>query len=68
MTSNNMPSGAEGLGISGNLGVWLAFGSIFGTTVGIFFDNIALGVALGLALGLVVGSVFIARRNDAGES
>ncbi len=68
MTSKNTLPGAVGLGIWGNLGVWIAFGSLFGVVVGGFFDNVALGVALGAALGVAVGSVFIARRNDAGES
>ena len=72
MTSKNTPPGAAGLGIWGNLGVWIAFGSLFGVVVGSFFDNVALGVALGLSLGaglgVVVGSVFIARRNAHGES
>ncbi len=68
MTSKNTPPGAAGLGIWGNLGVWVAFGTLFGTVVGIFLDNIALSVALGAALGVVVGSVFLARRNDTGES
>jgi hypothetical protein len=64
--------GAVGLGIWGNLGVWIAFGSLFGLLVGIFFDNIALGIPLGLALGaglgVAVGSVVIARRNARDES
>jgi len=68
MTSNDTPSGTAGLGIWGNLGVWIAFGSLFGVVVGGFFDNVGLGVALGLCLGVVVGSVFIARRNARGES
>lgn len=72
MTSNNTPPGAAGLGIWGNLGVWIAFGSLFGVVVGVFFDNVALGsglgVSLGAGLGVVVGSVVIARRNARRES
>jgi hypothetical protein len=69
MTSKNTPPGAEGLGIWGNLGIWIAFGSSFGVVVGGFFDNVGLGVALGPALGVVVWSVFIApRRNARDES
>ena len=72
MTSKNTPTGAAGLGIWGNLGIWIAFGSSFGLLVGIFFDNIALGsglgVSLGAGLGVVVGSIVIARRNSDGES
>ncbi|MEV0227412.1 hypothetical protein [Streptomyces sp. NPDC050704] len=68
MTSNNTSPGAAGLGIWGNLGVWIAFGSAFGVVIGGFFDNVGLGVALGAGLGVVVGSVFIARRNARGES
>ena len=68
MTSNDKPPGAAGLGIWGNLGVWIAFGSLFGLLVGGLFDNVGLGVALGLCLGVVVGSVFIARRNAHGKS
>ncbi len=72
MTSKNTPPGAAGLGIWGNLGVWIAFGCLFGVVVGGFFDNgalgIPLGVALGTALGAAVGSVFIARRNSDGGS
>lgn len=68
MTSENTPSGAAGLGIWGNLGIWIAFGACFGVVAGLFFDNIALGAALGPALGVVAGTVFIARRRDAGDS
>jgi membrane associated rhomboid family serine protease len=69
MTSNNTPPGAAGLGIWGNLGVWLAFGAAFGPLAGGFLGNVALGLALGPALGLVVYFVFIApRRNADGES
>lgn len=72
MPSKNTPPGAVGLGIWGNHGVWLVFGSMVGLLVGIFFDNIALGIPLGVSLGaglgLVVGSIFIARKNDHGES
>jgi hypothetical protein len=70
MTSNNTPPPAAGLGIWGNLGVWIAFGLLFGVVVGGFFpgDNVALGAGLGLCLGVVVGSVFIARRNARGGS
>ena len=72
MTSKNTPPGAEGLGIWGNLGVWIAFGSMFGLLVGVFFNNVALGsglgVSLGAALGILVGSVVIARRNARDES
>ena len=46
MTSNDTPPGAAGLGIWGNIGVWIAFGSLFGVLVGGFFDNFGLGVAL----------------------
>jgi hypothetical protein len=68
MISKNTP-GAAGLGIWGNLGVWLSFGAAFGLLVGVFLDNVALGLALGPALGLVVYLVFIApRRNARGES
>jgi uncharacterized protein YqgC (DUF456 family) len=65
MTSNNKPSGAEGLGIWANLGVWIAFGAAFGVVVGIFFDNVGLGVALGPALGVAAWAVFIAPRRNA---
>jgi hypothetical protein len=47
MTSNNTPPGAAGLGIWGNLGIWLAFGSSFGVLVGSFFDSAGLGAAYG---------------------
>jgi hypothetical protein len=72
MPSKNIPPGAVSLGIWRNHGVWLVFGSMVGLLVGTFFDNVGLGIPLalplGAGLGLVVGSVFIARRNDAGES
>jgi len=68
MTSKDTPPGAAGLGIWGNLGVWIAFGSLFGVVGGVLFNNVALGIALGAGLGVAVGSVVIARRNDAGES
>ena len=68
MTSKNTSPDAADPGIWGNLGVWIAFGTLFGVVVGGFFDNVALGVALGTALGVAVCSVFIARRNDAGKS
>jgi hypothetical protein len=72
MTSKKTPPGAEGLGIWGNLGVWIAFGTSFGLLVGVFFDNVALGsglgVSLGAALGVLVGSVVIARSNSDDES
>jgi hypothetical protein len=68
MTSKNTPPGATGLGLWGNLGVWIAFGSLFGVVTGVFFDNVGFGVALGAGLGVVVGSVFIARSNAQGGS
>jgi hypothetical protein len=73
MTSKDTPPGAEGLGIWGNLGVWIVFGSAFGLLVGVLFNNVALGVPLGLslgpALGLLLWLVFIApRRNSHDES
>ena len=68
MTSNNSPRGAAGLGIWGNLGSWIAFGALFGLVVGGFFDNVSLGLSLGAGLGVAGWAVFIARRNDAGES
>ncbi|GIH05845.1 hypothetical protein Rhe02_39120 [Rhizocola hellebori] len=69
MTSNNTPPGDAGLGIWGNLGIWIAFGAAFGLLVGGFFDNVALGIALGPALGVAAWAVFIApRRNARGES
>jgi len=68
MTSKDTPPGAAGLGLWGNLGIWIAFGSLFGVVVGGFFDNAGLGIALGMCLGVIVGSVFIARRNAHGGS
>jgi hypothetical protein len=69
MTSNNTPPRDAGLGIWGNLGVWIAFGVLFGVVVGGFLDNVGLGVALGPCLGVVAWAVFIApRRNTRGES
>ena len=68
MTSKNTPPGAVGPGLWGNLGVWIAFGSLFGVVVGGFFDNVGFGIALGAGLGVVVGTVFIARRNAHGGS
>jgi hypothetical protein len=68
MTSNNTPPGAAGLGIWGNLGIWVAFGSAFGLLVGGFFDNAGLGIALGPALAVAAWAVFMAGRNDAGGS
>lgn len=65
MTSNNTPSGAAGLGIWANLGIWIAFGSLVGVVVGVPFDNVALGVALGPALGVAAWAVFIAPRRNA---
>jgi hypothetical protein len=73
MTSNNTPPPAAGLGIWGNLGIWIAFGAAFGAAfgllVGVFFDNVALGVAFGPALGTGLGvaawAVFIAPRRNA---
>ncbi|WP_127502536.1 hypothetical protein [Actinoplanes solisilvae] len=69
MTSNDTPPGAAGLGIWGNLGIWIAFGAAAGLLVGTFFENVGLGVALGPALGVAAWAVFIApRRNARGES
>jgi hypothetical protein len=77
MTSNNTPPPAAGRGTWGNLGTWIAlgaaFGLLFGTVVGVFFDTAGLAVALGLsfgaALGVVAWTVFIApRRNARDES
>lgn len=69
MTSNNTPSGAAGLGVWGNLGIWLTFGLPVGVIVGSLFDNIGLGIAFGPALGLALWLVFVApRRNSRGES
>jgi hypothetical protein len=66
MTSKNTPPDAAGLGIWGNLGLWIAFGAAFGVVAGGFFDNVGLGIALGAALGVligvVIGSVVIARN------
>ncbi|WP_229073416.1 hypothetical protein [Actinoplanes sp. DH11] len=63
MTDKNTPPDAAGLGIWGNLGIWIAFGSLFGVVAGILFDNLALCIALGTSLGVVAGTVFIGRRN-----
>jgi hypothetical protein len=68
MTSKNTPPGAVGPGIWGNLGIWIAFGSLFGVVVGVLFDNVGLGVAFGAGLGVVAGTVVIARRNARGGS
>ena len=69
MTSNDTPPGAAGLGIWGNLGIWIAFGAAAGVLIGVFFDNVGLGVALGPALGVAAWAVFIAPRSNArGES
>jgi hypothetical protein len=69
MTSNDTPPGAAGLGIWGNLGIWIAFGLPFGVVVGGFFDNVGLGISLGPLLGLFLWLVFIApRRNARDES
>ena len=65
MTSNNTPPPAAGLGIWANLGIWIAFGSLFGVVVGISFDNVGIGVALGSSLGIVAWAVFIAPRRNA---
>jgi hypothetical protein len=72
MTSKDTPPGSGGLGIWGNLGVWIVFGAMFGLLVGVVSNNVALGsglgVSLGAALGILVGSVVIARRNARDES
>jgi hypothetical protein len=68
MTNKNTPPGGVGLGLWGNLGIWIAFGSLLGVVIGGFFDNVGPGIALGAGLGVVVGSVFIARRNAHGGS
>ncbi|MCO8269854.1 hypothetical protein M1L60_04515 [Actinoplanes sp. TRM 88003] len=66
MTNNNTPDGAAGSGLWANLGIWIAFGALFGTLAGLLFDNLALGVSLGSSLGVVAGVLFIARRNARG--
>ena len=69
MTSNNTPPGATGLGIWGNLGIWISFGAAFGLLVGTLFDGIGIGLALGAGLGIAAWAVFIApRRNARGDS
>jgi len=65
MTSNDTPSGAAGLGIWRNIGIWIAFGAAAGLLVGVFFDNVALGVGLGPALGVAAWAVIIAPRTNA---
>jgi hypothetical protein len=73
MTSNNTPPRAAGLGIWGDLGIWIAFGAafglLFGVVVGGFSDNVSFGVGLGLPLGSALGvaawAVFIAPRRNA---
>ncbi|HEX6356334.1 hypothetical protein [Actinophytocola sp.] len=68
MTSKNTPSGAEGLGIWGGLGIWIAFGALVGVVAELLY-NVALGIALGPALGVAAWAVFIApRRNTRDES
>ncbi|EXG81110.1 hypothetical protein [Cryptosporangium arvum] len=62
MTSHDAPAGAAGPGIWGNLGIWIAFGALFGVVVGGFFDNVGLGVALGPSLGVAAWAVFIGPR------
>ncbi|AGZ39537.1 hypothetical protein [Actinoplanes friuliensis] len=69
MTSNDTPPRAAGLGIWGNLGIWVAFGAAAGVLAGVLFDNVALGVGLGSALGVAAWAVIIAPRTKArGES
>ncbi|MCM4080147.1 hypothetical protein [Paractinoplanes hotanensis] len=69
MTSNDTPAGAAGLGMWGNLGIWIAFGAAAGLLAGVFLDNVGLGVGLGPAVGVAAWAVFIApRRNARGES
>lgn len=68
MTSKNTPPGAAGLGIWGDLGIWIAFGALFGVVAELFY-NVTLGIALGPALGVAAWAVFIApRRNARDES
>jgi hypothetical protein len=69
MTSNDTPPGTAGLGIWGNLGIWIAFGATAGLLAGVFLDNVGLGLGLGSGLGVAAWAVFIAtRRNTRGES
>ncbi len=65
MTKDKTPPGDAGLGIWGNIGIWIAFGAAFGLLVGMLFDNIGLGLALGTGLGVAAWAVFIAPRNNA---
>ncbi|WP_020525917.1 hypothetical protein [Catelliglobosispora koreensis] len=65
MTNDKTPRGAAGLGIWGNIGIWIAFGAAFGLLVGMFFDNVGLGLALGTGLGVAAWAVFIAPRKNA---
>ncbi|MEU4560645.1 hypothetical protein AB0F72_19890 [Actinoplanes sp. NPDC023936] len=68
MTSKNTPPDAAGAGLWGNLGIWIALGTLVGVVVGSFFDDNGLGIALGASLGVAAGTVFIARRNPHGGS
>ena len=68
MTDKDTPPDAAGLGIWGNLGVWIALGAAFGLLVGGFFDNVALGVSLGSGLAVAAWAVFTARMNSHRES
>ena len=65
MTGNNTPTGDEGLGIWGNIGIWVAFGVPFGLLVGLFFGNVGLGIALGPSLGVAAWALFFALRTNA---
>jgi hypothetical protein len=65
MTSKNTPSPAAGLGIWGNLGIWITFGAAFGVLVGLFLGNYALGVSIGPCLGVAAWAIFFAPRTNA---
>ena len=42
--------------IPNQIGLWLTICAGFGTLLGIFLENIAMGITFGVALGLVFGA------------
>ncbi|MCG2787515.1 MAG: hypothetical protein L6461_20695 [Anaerolineae bacterium] len=53
---NNEPKDPKMKKNTDQIGLWLVLGAGIGVSLGILFDNLAVGISMGAALGLIFGA------------